>query len=532
MTKYIFITGGVVSSLGKGIIASSIGKLLKSRGYSVFHQKFDQYINVDPGTMNPIEHGEVFITDDGTEADLDLGHYERFSNVSLNKYSTLTSGKVYLSVITKERRGEYLGKTLQIVPHITDEIKNFIREGVAKNNNPDFVIVEVGGTVGDIEGLYFYEAIRQFRLDVGEDNTLFLHTVLVPFLETTEELKTKPAQHSVMTLRGIGIQPDVLVCRTSHPMSDSEKNKLALFTNVARNSIIECIDMKSIYQVPLVLEKEGLAREILKKFKIEDKKPDLKKWENIVDKILNSKNKVKVVIVGKYVKLHDAYLSVVEALKHAGASVDCAVEVKWIDSEDIKSQNDAKKQLSDCNGIIVPGGFGNRGIEGKIQAIEYVRKNNIPFLGICLGMQLSVIELARNVVGIKDATSLEFDAKAQNPVISLMDEQMNIIDKGGTMRLGAYDCSIIDGTLAKDCYKQNTISERHRHRYEVNNNYKEILEKNGLTFSGLSPNGKLVEMVELKDKKFFIASQFHPELKSRLENPHPLFVGLVKHCMK
>lgn len=531
MTKYIFITGGVVSSLGKGIIASSIGKLLKSRNYSVFHQKFDPYINVDPGTMNPMEHGEVFVTDDGTETDLDLGHYERFSNINLNKYSSLTSGKVYLNVINKERNGEYLGKTLQIVPHITNEIKDFIIKATTHTNNPDFIIIEIGGTVGDMEGLHFYEAIRQFRTDVGNENTLFIHAVLIPFLQTSEELKTKPAQHSVMTLRGIGIQPDILVCRTSHHLSENEKNKLSLFTNVKRSSVIECIDMKSIYQVPLALEKEGLADEILSYFNVENKKPDLENWKNIVDKIINPTKKVKIAIVGKYIQLHDAYLSVVESLKHAGAHLDIGIEIKWVDAENIKNIKDAKNELNDCNGIIVPGGFGNRGVEGKMIAIQYVRENDIPFLGICLGMQSAVIEFAKNVVGLEDANSMEFDEKTKNPVISLMNEQKEITQKGGTMRLGSYSCKIVDNTKTKQLYNQDIISERHRHRFEVNNNYKDLLEKKGMIFSGLSPDGKLVEIIELKNKKFFVASQFHPELKSRPENPHPLFVGLVEACM-
>lgn len=531
MTKYIFITGGVVSSLGKGIIASSIGKLLKSRNYSVFHQKFDPYINVDPGTMNPMEHGEVFVTDDGTETDLDLGHYERFSNINLNKYSSLTSGKVYLNVINKERNGEYLGKTLQIVPHITNEIKDFIIKATTHTNNPDFIIIEIGGTVGDMEGLHFYEAIRQFRTDVGNENTLFIHAVLIPFLQTSEELKTKPAQHSVMTLRGIGIQPDILVCRTSHHLSENEKNKLSLFTNVKRSSVIECIDMKSIYQVPLALEKEGLADEILSYFNVENKKPDLENWKNIVDKIINPTKKVKIAIVGKYIQLHDAYLSVVESLKHAGAYLDIGIEIKWVDAENIKNIKDAKNELNDCNGIIVPGGFGNRGVEGKMIAIQYVRENDIPFLGICLGMQSAVIEFAKNVVGLEDANSMEFDEKTKNPVISLMNEQKEITQKGGTMRLGSYSCKIVDNTKTKQLYNQDIISERHRHRFEVNNNYKDLLEKKGMIFSGLSPDGKLVEIIELKNKKFFVASQFHPELKSRPENPHPLFVGLVEACM-
>ena len=531
MTKYIFITGGVVSSLGKGIIASSIGKLLKSRGYSVFHQKFDPYINVDPGTMNPMEHGEVFVTDDGTETDLDLGHYERFSNINLNKYSSLTSGKVYLSVLNKERNGEYLGKTLQIVPHITNEIKDCIKNATEHTNHPDFIIIEIGGTVGDMEGLHFYEAIRQFRVDVGSENTLFLHTVLIPFLQTSEELKTKPAQHSVMTLRGIGIQPDILVCRTSHHLSEGEKNKLSLFTNVKRSSVIECMDMKSIYQVPLALEEEGLANEILTYFKLENNMPDLKNWQDIVNKIINPKKKTKIAIVGKYIQLHDAYLSVVESLKHAGAHLNTGIEIKWVDAENIKTLKDAKNELSDCKGIIVPGGFGNRGVDGKMLTIQYVREHNIPFLGICLGMQSAVMEFAKNVVGLEDVNSTEFDENVKNPVISIMDEQREITQKGGTMRLGSYNCKIADNTKTKQLYKQDIISERHRHRYEVNNGYRDLLEQKGMTFAGLSPDGKLVEIIELKDKKFFIASQFHPELKSRPEKPHPLFVGLVEACI-
>ncbi len=533
MTKYIFITGGVVSSLGKGIIASSIGKLLKARGYSVFLQKFDQYINVDPGTMNPLEHGEVFVTEDGAETDLDLGHYERFTNVNLNKYSSLTSGKVYLNVINKERNGEYLGKTLQIVPHITDEVKSVILRATEKNN-PDFLITEVGGTVGDIEGLYFFEAIRQFRLDVGEENTLFLHAVLIPYLNTTEELKTKPAQHSVMNLRSIGIQPDILVCRTSYKLSDGEKNKLALFTNVKKNSVIECLDMKSIYEVPGYLEKEGLANEILNKFQMKNIEPDLENWKNLVNKIIMPSNDktVNIGIIGKYVALHDAYLSVVEALKHAAANLDVKLNIKWINSEELEDKNKIKELLKDCNGIVVPGGFGLRGVEGKINAIQFVRENNIPFLGICLGMQCAVIEFARNVVGLKDANSFEFDENIKNPVIVLMDDQKNTIKKGGTMRLGNYKCKITENSKVAEIYNSTEIEERHRHRYEVNNDYKKVIEDSGLIFSGLSPDEKLAEIIELPANDYFIASQFHPEFKSRLENPHPLFLGLIKNALK
>ncbi len=531
MTKYIFITGGVVSSLGKGIIASSLGKLLKARGYSVSLQKFDQYINVDPGTMNPIEHGEVFVTEDGAETDLDLGHYERFTNVNLNKYSSLTSGKVYLNVINKERNGEYLGKTLQIVPHITDEVKSVILRA-AEKNNPDFLITEIGGTVGDIEGLYFFEAIRQFRLDVGEKNTAFLHTVLIPYLNTTEELKTKPAQHSVMNLRSIGIQPDILVCRTSYKLSESEKNKLALFTNVKKSSVIECLDMKSIYEVPEYLEKEGLANEILSKFQMKNIEPDLKNWRNLVNKIIapsNNKN-ITIGIIGKYIALHDAYLSIVEALKHAGANLDVKLNIKWINAEDLENKEKIKDSLKDCNGIIVPGGFGLRGVEGKINTIQFARENNVPFLGICLGMQCAVIEFARNVVGLKDANSIEFNENTKNPVVALMDEQKNVIKKGGTMRLGSYKCKILNNSKVAKIYNSTEIEERHRHRYEVNNNYRKIIEDKGLIFSGLSPDGKLAEIVELPTNNYFVASQFHPEFKSRLENPHPLFMGLVKYA--
>lgn len=536
MTKYIFITGGVVSSLGKGIIASSIGKLLKARGYSVFLQKFDQYINVDPGTMNPLEHGEVFVTDDGAETDLDLGHYERFTNVSLDKYSSLTSGKVYLNVINKERNGEYLGKTLQIVPHITNEVKDVIHKATEKNE-PDFLITEVGGTVGDIEGLYFFEAIRQFRLDVGEENTLFIHAVLIPFLNTTEELKTKPAQHSVMNLRGIGIQPDILVCRTSHHLNENEKNKLALFTNVQKNSVIECMDMKSIYEVPGYLEKEGLASEILSKFNMKNSEPDLKKWNSLVERIINSevRDTVNIGLVGKYVALHDAYLSVVEALKHAGANLDVKINIKWINAEKLENLDNIE-ELKECDGVLVPGGFGSRGVEGKINAIKYARENNVPFLGICLGMQCAVIEFARNVVGLKDANSVEFDENTKNPVIALMNNQKEITKKGGTMRLGAYDCQLLKNSKVMEAYNLNgdkcLITERHRHRYEVNTDYKKILEENGLVFSGLSPDEKLTEIVELSNNQWFIASQFHPEFKSRLENPHPLFINFIKNALK
>ncbi len=529
-TKYIFVTGGVVSSLGKGIVAASLGKLLRARGYSVAIQKFDPYINVDPGTMSPFQHGEVFVTDDGAETDLDLGHYERFTNTNLGKINNVTAGSIYLNVITKERRGDYLGATVQTIPHVTNEIKSRIKE--ASKTRPDFLIAEIGGTVGDIEGLPFLEAIRQFKTDVGYGNALFIHVTLVPYLNAAGELKTKPSQHSVITLRSIGIQPDILVCRSQKSIPKTERKKLALFTSVPQEAVIECKDLKSIYEVPIALENEGLAHEVLKRLNMEDTQPNLDSWNLLLEKIKNPSKSVKIAIAGKYTKLSDAYISVAEALKHAGAALGTAIELKWISSEDCIDNEKAKELLSDVQGIVIPGGFGYRGIEGKVNVIKYARENNIPFLGLCLGMQCAVIEFARNATGLKDANSSEFAPETPHPVIDLMPDQEGFTEYGGTMRLGAYECHLIPNSAAQRAYGKNVISERHRHRYEVNNSYRERLNKAGLVFSGISPDGKLVEIIELPDKKWFVASQFHPEFKSRPENPHPLFYGLVKASLE
>lgn len=525
-TKYIFVTGGVVSSLGKGIVAASLGKLLRARGYSVTIQKFDPYINVDPGTMSPFQHGEVFVTEDGAETDLDLGHYERFINTDLGKANNVTAGSIYLNVITKERKGDYLGATVQTIPHITNEIKSKIKE-VGKTK-PDFVITEVGGTVGDIESLPFLEAIRQFKTEAGFGNVVSIHVTLVPYLDVAGELKTKPSQHSVNTLRSIGIQPDILVCRASKPLPKSDRKKLALFTSVPVEAVIECKDLKSIYEVPIALEEEGLPREVLKRLCIEDKEPNLETWKDLLFKIKNADKTVKIGIAGKYTKLSDAYLSVVESLKHAGAIIGAKIELKWICSETCVDMKKAQEALSDVDGVVVPGGFGLRGIEGKINVIQIAREKNIPFLGLCLGMQCAVIEYARNVAGLQDSNSTEFFPETTNPVVDLMPDQEGFTDYGGTMRLGSYECHIAKGTKTEEAYGSPVINERHRHRYEVNNDFREILSKSGLVFSGLSPDSRLVEIVELPEKKWFVASQFHPEFKSRPENPHPLFVGLIK----
>ena len=515
MTKYIFITGGVVSSLGKGIVAASLGNLLRARGFSVTIQKFDPYINVDPGTMSPFQHGEVFVTDDGAETDLDLGHYERFTNTSLGKFNNVTSGSVYQTVINKERQGEYLGATVQTIPHITNEIKSRIQK-VAKQFNPDFLIAEIGGTIGDIEGLPFIEAIRQFRSEAGIGNSLSIHVTLLPYLPTSGELKTKPSQHSVNTLRSFGIQPEILVLRTQVPVSQSEKDKIALFCSVSKECVIECRDMDTIYEVPLALEDQNLAQSVLKLLNCRTK----------------TKNELTVALAGKYTELNDAYISVVESLKHAGCAYDTKVKIKWLASEECSSDNKAKEMLKDVDALVVPGGFGFRGIEGKLNVIKYARENNLPFLGLCLGMQCAVIEYARNVAGLKNANSTEFDEKTPYPVIDLMAEQKNIGGYGGTMRLGAYECHLKEGTKAHKVYGKKIISERHRHRYEFNNDYKKIIEDAGLVISGKSPDGLLAEMVEYPKNDWFVACQFHPEFKSRPENAHPLFLGLIKTALK
>lgn len=525
-TKFIFVTGGVVSSLGKGIVAASLGRLLKARGYSITIQKFDPYINVDPGTMSPFQHGEVFVTDDGAETDLDLGHYERFTDTTLGKINNVTSGSVYMTVINKERRGDYLGATVQTIPHITDEIKSRIR-GTAEAGT-DFVICEVGGTVGDIEGLPFIEAIRQFKIEAGYGNAIFIHVTLLPFLNTAGELKTKPSQHSVMELRSLGIQPDILVCRSQRAIPKVERDKLALFTNVDTDAVIECRDMKHLYEVPLALEKQGLPSQVIKRLGVEDKQPDLESWKGLLEKVKNPTHTVKVAIAGKYTKLSDAYISVVESLKHAGFDIGANVELKWISAEDCTTMEETREILSDVQGVVVPGGFGVRGIEGKVNVIRYCRENNLPFLGLCLGMQCAVIEFARNVAGLENANSAEFDKNTPHPVIDLMVEQQDVKDYGGTMRLGKYECHLQEGTKAMQAYGEKVISERHRHRFEANNSYREQLSKAGLVFSGLSPDGKLVEIVEQPDLDWFVACQFHPEFKSRPDRPHPLFTGLMK----
>ena len=530
-TKYIFVTGGVVSGLGKGITAASLGRLLKNRGYKVTIQKFDPYINVDPGTMNPYEHGEVFVTDDGAETDLDLGHYERFINENLTQNSSVTMGKIYSNVIEKERRGDYLGKTVQVIPHITNEIK----EKIYGFKNTDIVITEIGGTVGDIEGLSIIEAIRQVGLEKNPEDVLYIHVTLLPYITGSNEIKSKPTQHSVKELQSFGIKPDIIVCRTEQDIPETIREKLSLFCNVRKTSVIQNKTADCLYAVPLMLEEEGLAREVCNHLKLDKYIPDNNEWEEMIKKIRNIDNKktINVGIVGKYVRLEDAYISVTESLYHAGFTNNVKVKVKLVDSETINKDNVAEK-LKNLQAVVVPGGFGNRGIDGKIETIRYVRENKIPFLGICLGMQMAVVEFARNVLGLKDAHSAEIDKDTKNPVIHIMDEQIGIDKKGGTMRLGAYPCVLKEGTLAREVYGKDEISERHRHRYEYNNSYKEALEKAGLICSGISPDGTLVEIVEMKKQKhpFFIAGQFHPELKSRPDNPAPLFVALVKAAIE
>ncbi len=530
-TKYIFVTGGVVSSLGKGIVAASLGRLLKARGFSVVIQKFDPYINVDPGTMSPFQHGEVFVTDDGAETDLDLGHYERFTDTNLGKINNVTSGSIYQTVINKERRGDYLGATVQTIPHITNEIKSRIKKAT-QQFKPDFIIAEIGGTIGDIESLPFIEAIRQFRSEIGFGNSLSIHVTLLPYLPTSGELKTKPSQHSVTNLRSYGIQPEILVCRTSKPIPKKEKEKLALFCSVHKDAVIECRDMKSIYEVPLALEEQNLAGVVLQRLFMQDVKPDLESWKNLVYKIKNPEKTFRVAIAGKYTKLSDAYISVVESLKHAGYVNNAQIEIKWINSEECLDYEKAKESLADVDALVVPGGFGIRGIEGKLNVIRYARENNLPFLGLCLGMQCAVIEYARNVAGMKDANSMEFNENTPYPVIDLMIEQKHVEGYGGTMRLGKYECRLKKGTKAYSAYGANVIYERHRHRYEVNNEYKQQIEDKGLVFSGLSPDGMLCEIVELPENDWFVACQFHPEFKSRPEHPHPLFAGLINAVNK
>ncbi len=527
-TKFIFITGGVLSSLGKGLAAASIGALLESRGLKVTLQKLDPYINVDPGTMNPFQHGEVFVLDDGAETDLDLGHYERFTLARLGKRNNFTTGQVYYAVITKERKGEYLGGTVQVIPHITDEIKQNI---LAISDDADVAIIEVGGTVGDIESLPFLEAIRQLKSDLGRENTLYIHLTLVPFIKTSEELKTKPTQHSVMKLREIGIQPDILVCRTDHLLPPEIKAKIALFCNVEKDAVITAIDVQSIYEVPLFFHQEGLDDKVVQLLNIWTRAPRLEKWEEIVHSIRNPRGSANIAIVGKYVNLKDSYKSLNEALIHGGIASRYRVNLHYVDSEAIQRE-DAKRYLKDADGILVPGGFGDRGIEGKIQAIRYAREKRIPFFGICLGMQLAVVEFARNACGLEGANSTEFDGATPHAVISLLAEQQAVVDKGGTMRLGAYPAVLRENSLAYQAYQSLHISERHRHRYEVANDYRDLLAKKGFIASGQSPDGKLVEMMELQDHPWFLGCQFHPELKSRPHDPHPLFREFIRASMK
>lgn len=531
MTKYIFITGGVISSLGKGIASASIGKILESRGLKVTLMKFDPYINVDPGTMNPYQHGEVYVTDDGAETDLDLGHYERFTKAQMTKFNNATTGQVYNAVISKERRGDYLGKTIQVIPHITNEIKDRIKK-VAAVSKAQIVIVEIGGTVGDIESLPFLEAARQFRLDAGYSNVLYVHLTLVPFIRVAGEIKTKPTQHSVGTLREIGIQPDILVCRTEKALSEDVKEKISLFCNIKKDAVIEAKDADSIYQIPLIFKEQGMDKTILKHFGINVSVFDLKEWQkNVVAKALEPKHKIKIAFVGKYIQLQDAYKSVYEALIHAGIANDCRVEIEKVDSELIEKEGPGKL-LEHVSGILVPGGFGVRGVEGKVKAIQFARENKIPYLGLCLGMQTAVIEFARNVCGLKGANSTEFDKNTTYPVISLLEEQKKIKDMGGTMRLGACVCNIRKNTLAHALYKKSVIHERHRHRYEFNNKFRELFKKRGMIFSGIYPKNNLVEIIELDKHPFFVAVQFHPEFKSKPDKAHPLFQGFIGAALK
>ena len=528
--KYVFVTGGVVSGLGKGITAASLGRLLKARGYKVTMQKFDPYINIDPGTMNPIQHGEVFVTDDGAETDLDLGHYERFIDESLTKNSNVTTGKIYWSVLHKERRGDFGGGTVQVIPHITNEIKSrFYRN--YNENETHIAIIEVGGTVGDIESQPFLEAIRQFQHDVGRENAILIHVSLIPYLKASGEMKTKPTQTSVKQLQGMGIWPDILVCRSEYPLEDGLKEKIALFCNVPVSHVLQNLDVEYLYEAPLAMEEEHLAQVACECLNLPCPEPDLTDWKAMVEALRHPTKDVTIALVGKYIQLHDAYISVVEALKHGGIAERATVHIKWIDSELLNTEN-ADEMLGDVSGILVPGGFGGRGIDGKIAAIHYARTHQIPFLGLCLGMQLAIVEYARNVAGLRDAHSIELNPSTTHPVIALMPDQENVEDIGGTLRLGSYPCVLDKSTKAYELYGTDQIAERHRHRYEVNNDYRKILTDNGLTLSGLSPDGRIVEMIEIKEHPFFIATQAHPELKSRPNRPHPLFKGFVKASLE
>lgn len=530
MTKYIFVTGGVVSSLGKGITAASLGRLLKNRGVNVTIQKFDPYINVDPGTMSPYQHGEVFVTDDGAETDLDLGHYERFIDINLSKNSNVTTGKIYSTVISKERRGDYLGGTVQVIPHITNEIKErVLRAG--KETNADVVITEIGGTVGDIESLPFLEAIRQIKSDVGINNVMYIHCTLVPYLKAAGEMKTKPTQHSVKELRSLGIQPNVIVVRTETPISEDMKSKIALFCDIDEKAVIEALDADTLYKVPLELQKQHLDDIVCRHLHLSCEEADMTEWKALVEKVTHLKDNVTIGLVGKYVELPDAYISVVEALLHAGYDYDSDVTIKWVNAEHITEET-LQEELKDVDGILVPGGFGDRGIEGKIWAINYARTHKVPFFGICLGMQLASVEFARNVLGLEDAHSSEIDPNTNAPIIDLLPEQKDIEEMGGTLRLGLYPCKVIEGSKAYEAYKDSLIYARHRHRYEFNNEYRQAMEEKGFVFSGLSPDGRLVEMIELKDHPWFVASQFHPEFQSRPTHSEPLFREFIGAAIK
>ncbi len=530
MTKYIFVTGGVVSGLGKGITAASLGRLLKARGLKVVAQKLDPYINVDPGTMSPYQHGEVYVTEDGAETDLDLGHYERFIDENLTRYSNLTSGRVYWNVLNKERRGEYLGSTVQVIPHITNEIKEFVYRA-GKEGDADIVITEIGGTIGDIESQPFLEAVRQISLETGRENSLFIHVTLVPFLHGSNEHKSKPTQHSVKELQGMGINPDIIVLRCNEPLEKSIFQKISMFCNVREDCVIENRTLPCLYEAPLMLEKSGFSGVVLRGLGMSAPEPDLQNWQELVDRIHKSEQEVTIALVGKYVQLHDAYLSVSEALSHAGFFMDAKVRILWLDSEELNAEN-IEERLNGVSGIIVPGGFGDRGIEGMILSANYARTKKIPYFGICLGMQIAVIEFARNVAGIKDACSGEFHDPSEHRVIDFMPGQSDTVDKGGTLRLGGYPCRIAKDTIMEECYRKEEIVERHRHRYEFNNEYRDTLTGAGLTISGLSPDGELVETVEVKEHPFYLGVQFHPEFKSRPDRPHPLFRRFVEESIK
>ena len=530
MSKYIFVTGGVVSGLGKGITAASLGRLLKARGLKVAAQKLDPYINVDPGTMSPYQHGEVYVTEDGAETDLDLGHYERFIDEDLNKFSNLTTGKVYWNVLNKERRGEYLGETVQVIPHITNEIKQFIYS-VGRKTNADVVITEVGGTTGDIESQPFLEAIRQIALEEGRENALFIHVTLVPFLRGSDEHKSKPTQHSVKELQGMGINPNIIVLRCDQPLEEDIFRKISMFCNVKPDCVIENVTIPVLYEAPLMLEKNKFSDVVCRELNIKAPAPDMKEWREMIDRIKSRSREITIAIVGKYVRLHDAYLSVAEALRHAGYELQTHVKIKWVDSETISGET-CESAFADVDGILVPGGFGNRGIEGKICAAKYARENNVPYFGICLGMQIAVIEFARNVCGLKGANSSEFDSNTKYKVIDFMPDQNDEMDKGGTMRLGTYPCQIVPGTVMSKCYSSELIHERHRHRYEFSNEYRELMVEKGLVIGGTSPDKRIVETIELPQNDFFVGCQYHPEFKSRPNRAHPLFLGLVRAALK